>query len=412
MKPNILRKKLGSRRGFVGTIDALIFIMLLGAGSVQFAKLEKKRASEVSVNAAGEVVAQFNNAVRSYVSTIAGLPAPPPQAGVSWLKGPACGGLATNPPEGFLPCTFSAITPFNQTYATSFVKTGFEMVGTTLVSGLAQPGISVKDYGRLANLIALRAKGTPGFSSNTFGDYTGNPGVDMTGVNPSAQPYYGVVMMIASNSPNTDSWIRTDGSNSPLATINWNAQNLTNVGQVDSTSIVNSGTLTSDTITSASGMTNTGTLTNNGLTTLNGDVNATGKISSDELEVSGSLLTSGNNVAVGDKLIAGDVLATDVIVDGGAYMTKAVYDVRMVNNNAIVAKPGCPTGTAPFIFTAVSAGHYSPAGTAVSIYGYRTEASDNGASWTVRMKILTDNGTWNPPVANTDVTVLVITKCV
>lgn len=410
MKKNRLLKKIKSQKGFVATVDALIFIMLVGYGTTQYLKVEKKQQQNTDILASGEMIAQFNNGLRSYVSAVGAGPAPAAQVGVDWLKSPACGGLASNPAEGYLPCSMPGVTALGQTYSTSFAKVGNELTATTDITGLSAPSIPLDSQGRVANEVALRAAATPGFSQNAFGSYTANPGVNLAGANPSAQANYGTVRAIASNAVNTDNWLRTDGSNTPNATIDWNTQDINNVGQFDSDDITNSASITTNTLTS-SGVTNNGTLTNNGSAVVTGDLTSNSKIYSDELEVSGSLLTSGNNVAVGDKLIAGDVLATDLNITGGAYLSKAVYDVRIVQNNTSILRPTCPAGTNPFIFTSASSMFYQNGGTARAIYGIQTKAQYIAPNWRVYGKVLLDNGTWADPANASDYLILVIIKC-
>ncbi len=412
------KKRLIKKAGFVLTMDALFFIMIFGMVSVQFLKYQSKQQLDASINATGEKLAQINNGIRSYVSFNALGPAPATQTGIDWLKSPSCGGLPTNPVEGYIPCSFTDKTHFGQTMTTTFVKVATLLTATTDVTGLAQSTPDIRDAGRIANAIALRAMSTPGYTQNALGFsfYEGNPGVNLAAPNPSAQPDYGVIRMIASNAANTDNWIRTDGSNSPQATINWNNQSITDLDQLDSVTQNNSGEITTDTLVSNSGITNTGLLTNNGDVSVTGNAAisgglvAGGKITANELEISGAILTSGDDVAIGDKLIAGDVLATDLTISGGAYLTKAVYDVRLVPAGALVAKPLCPSGTSPYIFTASSSFHYG--NPARPVYGVKTYASNSGLNWNVGLSVLLDSGVWqSTPVNASDYMILVVIKC-
>jgi len=110
-----------------------------------------------------------------------------------------------------------------------------------------------------------------------------------------------------------------------------------------------------------------------------------------------------NDINNGGNIQASDVQLTG---KGNAWASYAISDASVVASGTVVTKPTCPHGT-PQIYTSVVNAAADAAGTMWS--SVQTWAVDNGASWTVNMRVRTIAG-WVTP-ADGFGNVLALAKC-
>lgn len=101
-------------------------------------------------------------------------------------------------------------------------------------------------------------------------------------------------------------------------------------------------------------------------------------------------------------------LASGVPGGKGRSLAQAVQDVFVVRQNALVAKPTCPNGLVPQIFTTPQG--FVGGDPAENIGGVFTRAEDLGAEWRVHLSVLTRLG-WRSDVSDTFGYIIAMTKC-
>lgn len=112
---------------------------------------------------------------------------------------------------------------------------------------------------------------------------------------------------------------------------------------------------------------------------------------------------NGNDVTNGGTIQANDFQITG---KGNAWASGAIGDAQVVASGAVFTKPTCPHGS-PQIYTSVVNAAADAAGTLWS--SVQTWAVDNGASWTINMRVRTAGG-WVTP-ADGFGNVLALAKC-
>lgn len=154
---------------------------------------------------AGNMLSQYNNAVRSFVAKNVGTSGV--FSGSAWLKSTSCGGLSS---VEYLPCNFPAFTsglPYtngNLSVVTTItsVSKGFTYE-TRAVSAVSPYKLNAKDRADLAGIMAIvvaSSKPTETDAANTDGKANSNP-------------LTGEITMEASNVASSDPWLRVDGGN-------------------------------------------------------------------------------------------------------------------------------------------------------------------------------------------------------
>lgn len=364
----------------------MVGVVLLAMVSVLLYQWWQTEAQRERANAYGQVAAQVAVGLRGYIASVQQSAAAGtftgggPYAGVTWLKSPSCGGLATNPPAGFVPCAFTGgalgagySTTITYTAATKTVeaRTSFVVpIDMGGVAGLASFAAQTAQAARAQQ--ALPANGT-------FYTVFANSPVSATAQTPPdsiAAADRGRVLVIASNAPSQDLWLRTDGTNQMLADLNVGGNSVANAKdgtfsgnvealsgllhgnlQVNGTGTVN-GNLTTASNLQVSGTANinqnltvTGNSTVGGSSNVGGNsqVNGTSAVAGEFWANSNSHLQgtviqgafgAPNNVVIQNGVVA----ANDVsLASIGRYASQGFYNWQTVvlNSPANVNKPNC-----------------------------------------------------------------------
>lgn len=405
MRANRCIRTPARQRGFSSMVAmALALLVAIAMLSVYLGIVARQRLRhEASI--AGHNLEQYTNGVRQWVSANAGnmTITTASYTGANWLKSPNCGGPASNPSAGYLPCAFQASTPFLQSYTTAVTRNGTQLTAVTTLSRVDLP-TPVKD-GYVANLIADAAEAVPGSlaspAQGTFQIFAAN---DPAHPLSTTSPKWGTVTATVSNAASLDAWLRTDGSNSMQAALNMNdndilgAKNIQGSGDLvmgGNVASVN-GNIAAD---SGSVVANRNVTSNNGnLVARNGGVTSFGDVYSEN----GDLLAPNGNILTKNVRIS----SVDVNGVGGIQptMAQAVFDVRDVSNGVYVNKPLCPAGTAPQIFLAMRS---FPLSGEKAIEGV---AIDSGSQWYIRAHYLNSSGNWIY-LAPGDVRMIATMKC-
>jgi len=233
------------------------FAMVMG--SYMLMKAEETQNDQYA--ATGTYIGQFTQGVREFVSAngtsiLAG--ATTTYTGAAFLKSVTCGGtipIGTNP---FLPCSFNDSDPMGRIPSTSvgneLAITGAGSAGTAIGRTVYPP---VMKAGKLrmdiAEKIINKAEGVSFLSSAgaTQNNYV-NITLDRSGVTGNRGRIFADSTL---NNPGNDLYIRRDGANSPIAAINWGAQNLNNVATVNATTITAAGIITGSDVRTSAGRT-------------------------------------------------------------------------------------------------------------------------------------------------------------
>lgn len=253
----------GARRQRGETLIGLLLATGIAAAALGVAIEMQQRAQErLDAQHGGVLLAQTADGLRRLISAVPGNPALLPaaaQSGVNWLKAPACGGLAANPPQGFVPCSFgdNFWTPaFNTTFTNvaGRVEARLTFVVPTIYS---RPRAGV-----LADIIAEHANAnmtTSVVNAPAPGVITPGFVTVMSHVRPAdnnlsnrlliranvADPDFARLVVSVSNDPSTDAFLRTDGTNRMNAALNLNNNNLVNGNNLQAVSATLSGMMQS-----------------------------------------------------------------------------------------------------------------------------------------------------------------------
>jgi hypothetical protein len=241
------RAKLAMQRG-VTLLELVMVLGLLALIAVGEIEDQRRKIAQERTRAMAQELMTYNNGVRSHIGLWAGQMTTtytPPEVqgnrtGVAWLKSSSdCAGNGGTNFENFVPCNFlidnGGVTSFGgltfETYLTSTPPASPNGRGTvtavTVLSMGAGGGpwtINGEETRSLSGLAALLVNGanrvseTPAsFATNTRAVYCitagSASGVCDSASLPSATYAVGKIALTASNEANTDSWLRTDGSN-------------------------------------------------------------------------------------------------------------------------------------------------------------------------------------------------------
>ena len=263
----------GARRQRGETLIGLLLATGIAAAALGVAIEMQQRAQErLDAQHGGVLLAQTADGLRRLISAVPGNPAmlpTGPQTGVNWLKPSTCGGLATNPPQGFVPCSFG------DNFWTPAFSTTFTNVAGRVEARLTfvVPTIySRPRAGVLADIIAEHANAnlttsvvnapapgviTPGFV--TVMSHVPVGANDLTGRltirSNVADPDFARLVVSVSNDPSTDAFLRTDGTNRMNAALNLNNNNLVNGNNLQAVSATLSGDLDAQNATLVHGLT-------------------------------------------------------------------------------------------------------------------------------------------------------------
>lgn len=354
-----------SQGGYVFLVSILIALVLMTTLFKTWAMFEERRSQNTFVEVEGNALAQLAVGLRGYVAEVqassgGSLPANPFVVnGVAFLRPPTCGGLATNPPQGFVPCNYTGGT-LGGNYQTTIrhdpVTNGIESRTEVMVPALnGDPGsrMVVAD-GVVQAALQQQALPSNGMFYTGFANVPSNfapqapplPPVPLAlSTNPNIADR-GRVLLIVDNAPSNDIWLRTDGTNQMNANANMGGFSIRNAtdGQFA------------------------------------GNVAVEQRIRAGE----GIIVQSGLTELRGGLLIGRDAYMEDL----GQFLSEGVYDAEVYvgNSNYVVPKITCPSTLRPAIYTSLQgtgtpnfAGSYN----GDAIYESRVDVVDNGGSWTM-----------------------------
>lgn len=313
----------------------------------------------------GQELAKISVGLQGYISAIqAGtITMPAPQTGLNFLKSPSCGGPATNPQDGYIPCTVGNYGAYDslfggqfQTTFTNNAATNYYDARMTFIPMYADK----KKLGQIAANIINNARSTPaGSPTGTFATFMSNVPSTATSASPQildpVNPDFGRVTLLVSNAPNNDIYLRVDGTNKMLAALNMGGQSINDAN----------------------------------------DINAGGNLSLVGNAVVGGQGLFGNDVTTNGNVIAQkNVISSDVIATSSGKpmaLSHAVFDKTVMKGNSINVPPiSCASGQTPQIFTSIQSiylptGYTAPYGSTITgIAGSRLDVTGNGvAGWNV-----------------------------
>lgn len=336
-------------------IAALFSLSIFAAIILGYLRYEERR-HVISVSAVeGEALGQMALGIRGFIAQAQANPSIIPagaQAGVFWLRPPACGGLPSNPQAGHVPCTYSG-GAFASRYQTSFSRNTATNEITVRTSFVVPPIGGSRDAGTTNNnaimvaervvqtALAQQANPNNGAFFRAFanvaethdGPHTASDGPP--GVNS------GRVTLVLNNAPSQDIFLRTDGTNQMLANLNMGGMSIASAQ----------------------------------------DARFLGTVQIDD----GMVVTSGV-AEFRDGLMAGDAFFSNI--NGGRWASQGVYDieVRQETGPFTVTKPNCSAaGSNPGVYVALqhTGGINDNGYVADSITGIATDVVDQGGNWLV-----------------------------
>ena len=345
------------QKGFT-LIEITVALIIMSIVAIQIGDQVYREYLETLADEQAAYMAQYNHAVRSYVSDQGLLTVPGNYTGVSWLQSAGCpGGTAA---KDYFPCAMPSTLQLGLTYSTS-ITVGADVIATTTFGAVSIDG---SPDGSLAGRITRKANGHR---------IQGAQPEDATFTSFSYDPLTAIVTSLVSNAPSADAWLRTDGSNSMNAALDMNNNSIQNVLDM----------------TFGDGQTQ---ITNPAPGTLRIENGVAGGAT---LEVDGDIRNTAG------QSIAGSVQEAYIMPgNGNAAGNYAVHRV--------VPKPTCPAGMNPQIFvgTSITFAH----DTGKPIIGVLPWAESISASeWRVYLRVRNTDD-WYYPSAEYG-QMLVLTKC-
>lgn len=336
-------------------------LIIFTALFLMWVQADAQRAFNERAAGEGAHAAQFAVGLRGFIAAAQADPSLIPggaQTGVDWLKAQPCGGLAGNPAAGYLPCHFTGGN-YGPTYTTTFqhdpvtnhllVRTHFTVM--EMGSGdQRRRGMFAERV--VAAAMATQAQPNSGVFFTAFANTPANamgPPAAVPAGGPGADT--GRVVMLASNAPTNDIFLRTDGTNHMEANLNMGGMSIGNALDGRFT-----GNLRVDGIAQIS----------DGLTVTTGATDLRG------------------------GLITNEAAFTNI----GKYASEGIYhaEVHTGSQQYTVPKPNCSeAGNSPGIYAVVQ-GSGTPnidGYVGDALYETRVDVTDSGSSWTVRPVIQT-----------------------
>ena len=387
-----------SRQNGQALIGVVIAMAIFGLALVLFAQRERQTYYQGVANEQGAALAQFGVGLRGYIANVQGgsqtLPGNPyTVAGVNWLKPPSCGGLPTNPVQGYVPCSFNA-GAVGSSYSTTITQTPATNTIEARTWYIVPPeGNSITSRGRMAAQVVFAALAQQSLPINgMFLTAFANTPINATApVDPGAEnpADLGRVLLVANNSPSNDIWLRVDGTNQMLADLNMGGFSIKNA--------VNGS--------------------------FSGSIHAQGTGQFD----------NGLSVTAGTAYLKGGTITPDVKVTSINEMaSEAIYNAEVLTGSTsyTVPMPNCSLAnngsSSPAIYVALQ-GTGSPEGRGDALYESHVQVTASGTNWIVTPVVeatrftLSGSSTGTNLFVNlnktistvnaTDQTILVMTKC-
>lgn len=343
-------KTIPRQQGGYMLIAAALSILVFALLTVALLRMQARHAQITQDAGDGAQVAQWAAGLRGLVAAAQsdpGLLVSTPQLGTDWLKPPSCGGRASNPPEGYVPCSFNG-GPLGRLFSTSMTHnpaTNFIEARTVFVlPNGGRPREAIIRADRVAQA-ALANQATSG--GVFFSAFANVPANAIAPVPPASMVAgdAGRVVLLATNAPSNDIFLRVDGTNQMLANLNMGGMSIGNAR----------------------------------------DARFSGSV-----RVEGQLQVDQGAKVKGPADLEGGVVTPEVALTGiGKFASEGIYSAQVYTgaSSYTIPKPNCASaGNNPGIYVSMqstgspNAGGYS----ADAIYQARADVFDNGGSWLVQ----------------------------
>lgn len=338
-------------------IGAAIAVAIMAIALATWFVVQARQQNDYLANQEGASLAQFAVGVRGYIAAVEGgsqtMPSNPyTGTGLVWLKAPTCGGPATNPAAGYIPCSFMGL-PLAPSYSTTITKTPLTNTIEARTSFMvpaygggngsaAQAIMASKVVAATLSQQTLPANGTflTAYANTPVG---ANAPVTASAIAPADR---GRVLLIANNSPSNDVFLRVDGTNQMLADLNMGGKSVKNAQ----------------------------------------DGSFAGSV-----RVQGTQeIDNGLSVTSGVSDLRGGVIAPDTEITSVGHMaSQALYDMQVLTGmpTYTVAKPNCAQAnmgaSQPSIYVAMQGTGTPGAVGGDAMYEAHADVADMGASWAV-----------------------------
>lgn len=340
-------------------IAALFAVAILAAVLVTVLRMESRRQLASVARVEGQALGQFVIGLRGFAAAAQAEPSlvpGTPQSGVDWLKAPECGGLASNPVEGYVPCNFTGET-FGALYLTTFTlepvtrqmefRTTFQV--PTFDGGRPQGSTNTPTMLMAEQLVlhALAGQSNPnnGVFFAAFANVAANANAphDMAAGLPGEDA--GRVVAVVTNAPNQDIFLRVDGTNQMLANLNMGGFSISDARDGR----------------------------------FSGDVRVEGQV-----QVEKGLTVTDGPADFRKGVVADEVFHTGI----NKYLSEGIYDAEIYTGatSYIIPKIDCTAvGSEPGIYTVLQGtGTPNDGGyTGDAMYSARIDVVDQGSSWRV-----------------------------
>lgn len=410
------------------TLIGTLLALSVAIGALPFAhKVMDREATNRLAEAAGHDLAKLAGGMRHYIEMRQGgqeVLVPGVGDGLDFFRAATCGGPARaffNADEGYIPCHLGRYGPndtlFGVNYnfiVTNFGTGGIEIRATYVVEH-NRPG----RIGVIASRIAGAAAAHGGIARNgVFETFMAN--VEVMAMDPAvAAVDNGRVLLIASNRPSDDPWLRTDGTNEMNANIRAGGNSLVNAWSIEAAgdlvlgndAFIGGGTLIAANLQVGQNINAVGDIRSDGSISAAGRVTAGTELAAGTDVIAGNDVIAGRDMGAARDVIAGNnVLASNDLWIGAIneWAARGVYtmNVRDFAPAGVVVEPNtltCPAPLTPTIFTSTQS---IATGTGAPIYGERIVVTGTGP-WVMRAEVLYGTGWQITPNAR----VVVTTKC-
>lgn len=214
----------------VTLIELILVIGLISFMTVlSFAEKQAEMDNRQAV-ATGALLAQYNNAIRSWVSDNPNA-ASVTRSGSAWLKPTSCGGSSA---VEYLSCNFPDATPANP------IKFGRLSIASVITATGSSPNRVVRVVTEtspftLSNGLRADLSGLAAISA-AASVVQGSTPVSGTEGSFRSNPLTAAVTMVASNNASTDAWLRTDGSNTMNNNLRFKPESSEGMRQIENVS--------------------------------------------------------------------------------------------------------------------------------------------------------------------------------
>ena len=379
-------------------VEVLIAFALIAIGLTWWFQQQREDYLSGLTNQEGAALAEFGVGLRGFTANVQGgtqtLPGNPYSVtGVNWLKSPSCGGLASNPTQGYVPCSFTG-GPVGYLYSTTITQTpATNAIEARTWYKVPPPLGDAQKLGTMAAdvVFATLAQQTLPINGMFLTAFANTPITATAPVDPAAEnpADIGRVLLIVNNSPSNDIWLRVDGTNQMLADLNMGGFSIKNA--------VNGS--------------------------FSGSIHAQGTGQFD----------NGLSVTAGTAYLKGGTITPDVKVTSINEMaSEAIYNAEVLTGSTsyTVPMPNCSLAnngsSSPAIYVALQ-GTGSPEGRGDALYESHVQVTVSGTNWVVTPVVEATRFTLSgsssgtslfvnlnktiSTVNATDQTILVMTKC-